>query len=573
MGVDARGSKEAGEAIVKRYLIGFGVVVALLVVAVAALPWLIPLDYDKGQITAQVKAITGRDLSIDGPMRLSLFPLSVEAHGVALANPPGSLQPAMVRLDTIDVELRLLPLFSGRLDIARFVLKKPIIDLEVDPAGVPNWVFAHDAAAAPAPPPTTASGGSATAALGRLSIAKLHIENGLLSFVNRRNGTQETVSGLNLDVALPGANGPLRISGSGSVEKQRYSLDLSGVVSLSDTLASISDASLKFDSISGTGALSVDTGGVRPRISGSLALHRLDITPYLPPQKPAVKPASPAKGQPAPVPAKESGWDKTPIDYSGLDRVDADLHVTADEIRIRKFDLGQTDLHLVLADSHLKLDFAKLNAYGGHGNGMVTIAGPGPRAAMTLAFDLAGIQIQPLLKDSTSFDRLSGNAGWTTAVSSVGGNERELIGNLKGTGALRLVNGSLRGFNLVQMLSNPVGDLTEPHGSTTIEHMTGSYVVANGVVTNHDLDVKSGNLSASGEGTVDLPAQSLDYRLEPRLGVAIPIRISGPWSALHYRMDMNVLKNLSTFGGKPVDAVKHGVGGTANKLKGLFNIP
>lgn len=574
MRVDARGSREAGEAIVKRFLIGFGVVMALLAAVLVALPWLIPLDYDKGQITAQVKAITGRDLSIDGPMRLSLFPLSVEAHGVAFANPPGSQQPAMVKLDTIDVELRLLPLLSGRLDIARFVLKKPVIDLEVDPAGVPNWVFAHDTAAPPAPPPqTTASGGSATAALGRLSIAKMHIEDGFLSFVNRRNGTQETISGLNLDIAFPGANGPLKISGSGIVEKQRYNLDLSGVVSLSDTVASISDATLKFDSISGTGALAVDTAGVRPRITGSLTLHRLDITPYLPPQKPVAKTAGLAKGQPAPVPPKETGWDTTPIDYAGLGRVDADLHVTADEIRIRKFDLGQTDLHLVLADSHLKLDLAKLNAYGGHGSGMVTIAGPGPRAAMTLAFDLAGIQIQPLLEDSTSFDRLSGNAGWTTALATMGGNERELIGNLKGTGALRLVNGSLRGFNLVQMLSNPVGDLTQPHGSTTIEHMTGSYVVANGVVTNHDLDVKSGNLSASGAGTVDLPARSLDYRLEPRLGVAIPIRINGPWNALHYRMDMDVVKTLSTLGGKPVDAVKQGVGGTASKLKGLFNIP
>lgn len=559
----------------KRYLIGFGVVAALLVTAILALPWLIPLDYDKGQIIAEVKTITGRDLTIDGPMRLSLFPLSVEAHGVAFANPPGSLAPAMVKLDTIDVELRLLPLLSGRLDIARFVLKKPVIDLEIDPAGVANWVFAHDIAAAPAaaPPPPTATGGSATTALSRLSIARMHIEDGFLSFVNRRNGTQETVSGLNLDIALPGANGPLKISGSGIIEKQHYSLDLSGVVSLSDTVASISDASLKFDSIAGTGALAIDTGGVRPRVTGSLALHRLDITPYLPPQKPAEKTASPAKGQPAPAPTRHAGWDTTPIDFSGLGRIDADLHITADEIRVRKFDLGLTDLHLVLADSHLKLDLAKLNAYGGHGSGMVTIVGSGPRASIGLGFNLAGVQIQSLLKDSISFDRLSGNTGWTTAISTAGGSERELIDNLEGNGALQLVNGSLRGFNLVQMLSNPVGDLTQPHGSTTIEHMTGSYVIARGIVTNHDLDVKSGNLSASGEGTIDLPAQTLDYRLKPRLGVAIPIRISGPWSALHYRMDMNVLKDLSTLGGKPVDAVKQGVGGTASKLKSLFKIP
>ena len=204
---------------------------------------------------------------------------------------------------------------------------------------------------------------------------------------------------------------------------------------------------------------------------------------------------------------------------------------------------------------------------------MLAIAGPGPHANIGLRFSLSGIQIQPALKDSTGLDRLSGNASWTTMLTTSGGNERELIGNLAGSGALQLVNGSLRGYNSVQMLANPVGDVTQPKGSTTIEHMACSYVIAGGVVTNHDLDLKSGKLTASGAGTIDLPAQSLDYRLEPRLGIAIPIRINGPWSMLHYRMDMNVLKGLSTLGGKPVNAVKEGLGSSTNRLKSLFKIP
>ena len=522
----------------KRYLTGFAVIVGILLAAVIALPWLIPLEYDKNEIVAQVKTITGRDLTIDGPIRLSLFPLSIKAHGLTFANPAGSLNPSMVKLDTIDVELRLLPLLSGRLDIARFILRKPDIDLEIDRSGVPNWVFNHG------------NGESAS-----------------------HSKTKETVSGLNLDIVLPGANGQLKISGNGTVDKQRYALDLSGVVNLSETGVSLSNATVKFDSISGSGTLAVDTRGARPLITGSLALHRLDITPYMPVQKPAPKPAARAKGQPAPVPVQQTGWETTPIDYAALGRFDADLHITADEIRVRKFDLGQTDLHLTLADSHLKIDLAKLSAYGGHGTGMLAIAGPGPHANIGLRFSLSGIQIQPALKDSTGLDRLSGNASWTTMLTTSGGNERELIGNLAGSGALQLVNGSLRGFNIVQMLANPVGDVTQPKGSTTIEHMACSYVIAGGVVTNHDLDLKSGKLTASGAGTIDLPAQSLDYRLEPRLGIAIPIRINGPWSMLHYRMDMNVLKGLSTLGGKPVNAVKEGLGSSTNRLKSLFKIP
>jgi AsmA protein len=562
----------------KRYLTGLAAVVGILILAVIALPWLIPLEYDKDEIIAEVKSITGRDLTIDGPIRLSLFPLSIKAHGVMLGNPAGSRNPAMIRLDTIDLELRLLPLLSGRLDIARFILRKPEIDLEIARSGAPNWVFAHPAdqaaSASPSPPSPEqpASGGSATAALGRLSIAKMHIEDGTLNFVNDRNGTGEKVSGLNLDIVLPGANGQLKVSGNGTVDRQRYSISLSGVVSLSDKGVALGNASVKFDSISGTGNLAVEMSGVRPRVTGDLALHRLDVTPYMAAPKPAEARAGRVKGQPVPPPPpppQPAGWDERPIDFSPLGRVDADLHVTADEIRVRKFDLGQTDLHLVLADQHLKIDLAKLSAYGGHGSGVVEIAGPGPQAVMGLHFSLGGIQIQPALKDSTSFDRLSGNASWTTTLKTTGGSERELIGNLAGHGDLQLVNGSLRGFNIVQMLANPVGDVTEPKGSTTIEHMTCSYDIVSGIVTNHDLDVKSGKLTASGEGTIDLPSRSLYYQLKPRLGIAIPIRISGPWSMLHYRMDMNVLKDVS----KPVDAVRRGVGSSASKLKSLLGIP
>jgi AsmA protein len=554
----------------KRYLIGLGIVAVVVAGAVVLAPLIVPLNYDKDQIISEIKTVTGRDLTISGPLTLSLLPtLSVEAHGVAFANPSGSLNPTMVGLDTIDVELHVLPLLRGRLDIARFVLKKPEIDLEIDPSGVPNWVFAHvPAAAVPPPepaPPAAGSAGGAAAAVGRLSIAKLHIEDGSLSFENRRNHTGELVTGLDLDISLPGASGPLAISGSGIIGKQRYAIDLSGIVNVSPTLARIDAASFKFDSIAGTGALSVDTAGDRPKIAGTLALHRLDLTPYMPKPLPP-----PTKRGAAGETAEPSGWDDTPIDFSALGRVDADLQLSADEIRVRKFDLGHTELHLKLADAKLHVDVPRVNAYGGHGAGALSIDGAGSRAAIGLTFNLAGVQIQPLLVDTISFDRLSGNAAWSSAITTTGSSERNLIEALAGTGTMRLVNGSLRGFNLVKMLSNPVRDLTQPGGQTSIEHMSGSYRIVDGTASNHDLDVKSGNLAASGAGTIDLPRRSLDYRLEPRLGVAIPIRISGPWDSLHYHMDFDVLPN---FAGKPVDAVINGVGTTASRLKSLFRLP
>jgi AsmA protein len=74
---------------VKKFLIGLGIVAALLVAAVVALPFLVPVSAVRERIVAGVKDATGRDLKI-GEMSVSVLPsLAVEARDVALSNPPG----------------------------------------------------------------------------------------------------------------------------------------------------------------------------------------------------------------------------------------------------------------------------------------------------------------------------------------------------------------------------------------------------------------------------------------------------------------------------------------------------
>ncbi|HYB57604.1 MAG TPA: AsmA family protein, partial [Alphaproteobacteria bacterium] len=67
------------------------VVVGLIVLLIAAL-FVAPSVIDfKPLIASRVKAATGRDLKIDGALRLSLLPtLSVSAAGVHLSNAAGA---------------------------------------------------------------------------------------------------------------------------------------------------------------------------------------------------------------------------------------------------------------------------------------------------------------------------------------------------------------------------------------------------------------------------------------------------------------------------------------------------
>src|SRR5215469_2673939 len=137
----------------KKLLIGLAVVIVLVIAAAIAVPFFIPLDTYKGKIIALVKSETGRDLKIDGPVHFSLFPsVALEANDVSLSNPAGTVSPSMVQLKTLAVELKLLPLIHGGLEISQFKLVQPAIALEVDKQGKPNWAFTTPTSAGTAPP-------------------------------------------------------------------------------------------------------------------------------------------------------------------------------------------------------------------------------------------------------------------------------------------------------------------------------------------------------------------------------------------------------------------------------------
>jgi AsmA protein len=201
----------------KKVLIALGVVMVLVIGALVALPSLVPADRIKNEVVAQVKAATGRDLTIDGKVAVSAFPsLSVQVSNVALSNPPGFQSKDLVRLGALDVQLKLIPILSGRVEIDSFVLVDPVITLEVDRHGKANWVFetgkpeAKPAAKAEAKPADKTGGGG----LGDLVLGDVRITNGRLSYIDGPGGTKEEVEAINLAIVLKSLDDPLSAKGS-----------------------------------------------------------------------------------------------------------------------------------------------------------------------------------------------------------------------------------------------------------------------------------------------------------------------------------------------------------------------
>jgi AsmA protein len=177
----------------------------------------------KPRVIAAVKQATGRDLVLQGPIRLglSLKPTLV-VQGASLSNPAGFSRPQMVTLDELDLKLALIPLLSHRVVVDRLVLVKPDILLENNAQGQPNWQFTPEAGNVPVAQPAGDESKERTPT--QISIAEISVENGTLTWRDARNG-QSTVLGIaNLRASAPSPDANMHLAATATYNGAPFTL-------------------------------------------------------------------------------------------------------------------------------------------------------------------------------------------------------------------------------------------------------------------------------------------------------------------------------------------------------------
>jgi AsmA protein len=215
----------------KLLLIVLGLVVVVIGVALA-LPFVLPTETYKQQLIAQVERATGRTLTIAGPLEFSLLPkLALEAEQVRFANLPGAAEADMASLDELQVELKLWPLLRGAVEVDRFVLVRPVIHLEIDQKGRPNWQFggeqptAEEAGGDGSAPEAPGDGGPIVP-VTEVRLGDIRIEDGTLTYADAASGTSERIEHLNVSISLPDLRSRLAAQGSLAYKGQTVKLDL-----------------------------------------------------------------------------------------------------------------------------------------------------------------------------------------------------------------------------------------------------------------------------------------------------------------------------------------------------------
>ncbi|OGR19818.1 MAG: hypothetical protein A2X81_09075 [Desulfobacterales bacterium GWB2_56_26] len=112
----------------------------LLVVTVMLMPVLINVQRYVPEIEKSISEASGRPFSIGSDVAVSFFPwLSLTFSDLKLGNPPGFVSDALVKIDSFEARIKLLPLLKKEIRISRFVVGGLEVNLEKNSDGKDNW--------------------------------------------------------------------------------------------------------------------------------------------------------------------------------------------------------------------------------------------------------------------------------------------------------------------------------------------------------------------------------------------------------------------------------------------------
>jgi AsmA protein len=593
---------------------------ALLGVALIGLiatSWLINRDALRRAVEAQIRAVTGLDLVVNGNIDVSVFPGSyVSFHDVGLKG--GAAADPALSVDVLTANLRLLPLLLQRFEIADVMMLRPHIRVIREADGESNWTPFIDTIVRAMKP----------GADNQLSFSEIRIQDGVLNYEEASNHISEQLGAIDLSLAWPSISRSFAATGQFDWRGER----VDGSISASDFVAALTgdrsglkarlaSAPLKlaFDgtvadrtSMMMEGTLTVDTpslrnalrwaGGAPPGSGGfgrfalkaranlvgpsialtnvnveldgnvaegvmtyanngrqtlqaTLAAGALDFTPYISTFRLLASGAH--------------DWNRQLFDLNSLSTTDLDMRLSAAQLTVGPTKLGRTALGANLRGGALALSVGEAQMYGGVARGSFGVARSDAVADVKAQFQFIDVDLQQLAGELFGVTRLSGRGNLSVSLVASGSSPFGLVSSLDGTATLTGHDGAIAGVNAEQLLKRlerrPLsGAGNFRSGSTPFDKMTIAVKFADGIATAEDVHVEGPAARMVLTGTASVPAREYDLKGVASLtsaqnappGFELPFVVQGPWDDPLIFPDPESLIRRSPASAPLLDAVK-----------------
>ena len=573
----------------KRLVIAIGAIVALCVGAIVLSSLVVSADSARDAVVAQVKAATGFEPTIRGPVSISIFPPdSVSLTDVVLGDDRS--RPALAA-QSVMARLRLLPLLFGRIEIADVVLVRPRISVAFHRGtGGSNWSALIDTLSRTLKPATTPS--ALTFSEIRINDGTVVIEHpdqnlrevlthvemslawpsisksfgatgqfgwrtevveasmGIADFhaalTGETSGLKFKLAGASMKVAFDGTmnnNPTLKIDGniSADVARLRDLLRIAGrqpftgngfnkfmlkaTIKAGAGAAALSPVNIELDGNAAEGVLSY-TFGQRRNLQGTLAAENIDLTPYI------------STFQVLANNARD--WNRSPLSLDGMADTDLDLRVSAARIAIGPTKIGRTALAANMRNGNLNVTVGKSQAFNGIVTGSFAIAKSKSGADVKSQMQFADVDLDSSLSQLFGVKRVEGKGTIAFAIDGSGENVEAITRTLNGDVRMTSMNGALTGINVEQLLRrlerrplSGAGDVR--NGRTPYDKLNVAVKITNGTASVDEAFLDSPAIKLSITGTSSIPARDIDLRGTAALvtgndgGFELPFVINGPW--------------------------------------------
>lgn len=187
-----------------------GGAIALVILLAIAIPFFVDLNDYKPYIASEVKEATGRDLTINGDIKVSVFPwLGAQLHDVKLSNATNFGPEPFVTFKSADVKVKLVPLLSKKVEIATILLEGLALNLEKSTTGVTNWQDLTQAK--PETPKREVEKTDLASALSELAIEGIKIKEATINWTDHSKNSRQSLQGLNISTSAIRLDKPITL--------------------------------------------------------------------------------------------------------------------------------------------------------------------------------------------------------------------------------------------------------------------------------------------------------------------------------------------------------------------------
>lgn len=311
-----------------------------------------------------------------------------------------------------------------------------------------------------------------------------------------------------------------------------------------DLRATLRNGTVQLDHNRMNVAADMAIGGDKPRINAQLRAGALDFSELASGNS---APSGGGGGGQSTGTAVQSGWSKAAIDASALALIDGEVALVAEKLDFGTFNFGKTRILTTINNSRAVFGLRELQGYGGTVTGEFVANN---RSGLSVGGDMAanGINMKSLLTDAAGINRFSTTGTARLKFLGVGQSVDAIMKSLSGNASVSTGSGHISGFDLDKLMRSGNGT----GGTTVFDSLSASFSIKDGQMFNNDLAMSMPLAKATGQGRIGLGNQDIDYTFTPSLlagentrGLAIPVRIHGPWSNPRFTPDLEKAIDLN----------------------------